>query len=211
MFRDRQEAGALLAKAMEPYRGPDTVVLALPRGGVVLGYEVAQALGAPLDIVVPRKIGHPSSPEYAIGAVDETGTRILNEAEAKMVDATWLKEETKRQEEEAQRRVTTYRGKRNAFSLRGKTVILVDDGIATGLTMQLALRRAAAEGAARSVVAVPVASADALDMLAKEGAEIVCLEPPENFLSAVGAHYQHFEQVSDAEVVQLLANDTTHV
>jgi predicted phosphoribosyltransferase len=90
-------------------------------------------------------------------------------------------------------------------------VILVDDGIATGLTMQLALRRAAAEGAARSVVAVPVASADALDMLAKEGAEIVCLEPPENFLSAVGAHYQHFEQVSDAEVVQLLANDTTHV
>lgn len=204
MFTDRHEAGIRLARALENVRGEDVVVLALPRGGVVLGYEVARALGAPLDIIVPRKIGHPSSPEYAIGAVDEKGTRILNESEAKMVDQKWLEEETARQKTEAKRRVKAYRGKRKALSLKGKTVILVDDGIATGLTMQLAVRRAAAEAAARIIVAVPVAPQDSLDMLACEGAEIVVLEPPETFLSSVGAHYQHFEQVEDEEVIGFL-------
>jgi predicted phosphoribosyltransferase len=157
-----------------------------------------------LDIIVPRKIGHPLSPEYAIGAADEKGTRILNEAEAATVDAKWLKGETMRQKAEAMRRVRVYRGKKKALSLKGKTVILVDDGIATGLTMQLAVRRARSDGAARVVVAIPVGPQEALEMLANEGAEIVVLEPPENFLSAVGAHYEYFEQVSDAEVVRLM-------
>lgn len=204
MFIDRQDAGRKLAKALETYRGEDIIVLALPRGGVILGYEVSRALGALLDIVVSRKIGHPLSPEYAIGVVDEKGTRILNDEEAKIMDAAWLEGEAKRQKEEARRRITTYRGNRQPLSLDGKTAILVDDGIATGLTMQLALRRAASEGAARLVVAVPVAPLSALEMLAKEGADIVVLEPPENFLSAVGEHYRRFEQVSDEEVRRLL-------
>ena len=204
IFADREEAGRELGKRLALYCGKDAVVLALPRGGVVLGYEVARALQVPLDIIVPRKIGHPSNPEYAIGAVDEKGTRILNESEAKMVDAKWLEEETARQKAEAERRVKRYRGSKKALSLKGKTVILVDDGIATGLTMQLAVRRAAAESAARIIVAVPVAPPEPLEMLAEEGAEIVVLEPPEDFLSAVGAHYLHFEQVSDEEVVRLL-------
>lgn len=209
MFRDRKEAGRLLAHALENFRKEKVIVLALPRGGVVLGYEVAQALGVPLDIIVPRKIGHPSSPEYAIGAVDEKGTRILNESEARMADQKWLAEETARQKAEAMRRVKTYRGKKKPFALKGKTVILVDDGIATGLTMQLAVRRAAAEAAARIIIAVPVAPQDALDMLAQEGAEIIVLEPPENFLSGVGAHYQHFEQVEDDEVIEFLNRRAT--
>lgn len=204
MFADRRTAGKILARQLEALAGKDAVVLALPRGGVVLGYEVAQHLGAPLDIIAPRKIGHPLHPEYAVGAVDEKGTQILNEAEAAVLDRKWLAEESKRQQEEAQRRVNAYRGARSPLSLKGKTVILVDDGIATGLTMQLAVRRAAAEGAEHIIVAVPVAPQEPLEMLGKEGAEVIVLEPTESFLSAVGAHYERFEQVSDEEVVQLL-------
>lgn len=207
MFSDRKEAGTILARQLETLAGKDTVVLALPRGGVVLGAEVAEHLGAPLDIIAPRKIGHPLHPEYAIGAVDEKGTRILNEREAASVDQKWLEEETKRQQEEAERRVKTYRGKKKPLELKGKTVILVDDGIATGLTMQLAVRRAVAEGASRIIITVPVAPRDSLDMLAQESAEILVLEPPENFLGAVGAHYQHFEQISDEEVIGLLRGE----
>lgn len=203
MFDDRAEAGKILARSLEAYR-ENAVVLALPRGGVVLGYEIAKELGIPLDIVVPRKIGHPLHPEYAIGAVDEHGTRIMNEAEAASVDPVWLEAETKRQQEEAQRRVTLYRGGHAPFALKGRTVILVDDGIATGLTMQLAVRSVKAQHPQKIIVAVPVAPADALGLLAEEGAEMIVLEPPENFQGAVGAHYRRFEQVTDEEVISLL-------
>jgi len=203
MFEDRTAAGKLLAKALEPY-AKDSIVLALPRGGVVLGFEVAQQLGIPLDIIVPRKIGHPLHPEYAIGAVDEHGTRILNEGEARMLDAQWLEDETKRQQEEAKRRVKLYREARPPVLLKGKTVILADDGIATGLTMQLAVRSVKRSHPGKIMVAVPVAPPEALQMLAKEGAEVVTLEPPEDFQGAVGAHYHRFPQIEDEEVIRLL-------
>lgn len=207
MFRDRRDAGKKLAQMLQAYRGANAVVLALPRGGVVLGYEVARALSLPLDIIAVRKIGHPVSPEYAIGAVDENGATILNESEASAVDRSWLKEETARQQEEAVRRSTVYRAGRPPIALAGKAAIIVDDGIATGLSMQLAVHRAVLQNAAKIIVAVPVAPPECLRMLKEEGADdIVVLESPERFAGAVGAHYAVFDQVEDDEVVRLLKN-----
>ncbi|OGG59771.1 hypothetical protein A2765_04250 [Candidatus Kaiserbacteria bacterium RIFCSPHIGHO2_01_FULL_56_24] len=205
MFTDRIDAGRRLAQELEDFRGADTLVLALPRGGVVLGYEVAQSLGAPLDIVVTRKIGHPLHPEYAIGVVDEKGKRLLNEAEAAGLDPQWLDAETEKQRNEAARRIIAYRGGRAPARIAAKTVILVDDGIATGLTMRLAARIVREGNPARIIVAVPVASAESLRDLESEGVDdIIVLEPPETFGGAVGRHYMHFEQVDDREVIRIL-------
>lgn len=205
MFMDRQEAGRALAKKLAPYRGTDAIVLALPRGGVVTGEGIAKALALPLDIVAVRKIGHPVSAEYAIGAVDENGTTILNEAETKSIDQSWLKSEIELEKKEAERRSITYRDGRQPLPLMGKTAIIVDDGIATGLTMRLAVRSAKKQDAAKVIVAVPVAPAESLRALQMEGAdEIIVIEPPEEFAGAVGAHYVRFDQVEDAEVVKLL-------
>lgn len=206
MFKDRVDAGKRLAEKLAKYRGRDAVVLALPRGGVVTGREIAQALGFPLDIVVVRKIGHPLSPEYAIGAVDDAGTAIFNDSEAASVNQQWLAGETEREMQEAQRRVAAYRGKRKPVSVSGKTALVVDDGIATGLSMRLAVRAVKARHPAHIVVAVPVASAEAINSLQKEAVEIVVLEPPEEFLGAVGSHYREFAQVEDSEVKELLAD-----
>ncbi|HEY4487756.1 MAG TPA: phosphoribosyltransferase family protein [Candidatus Paceibacterota bacterium] len=209
MFRDRKEAGKKLAQALGSYRGTDAVILALPRGGVVLGHEVANALSLPLDIIAVRKIGHPFSPEYALGAVDETGATILSESEAKVVDQSWLKEETTRQREEAVRRSAVYRAGRIPTTIVGKTAIIVDDGIATGLTMQLAVRSAKLQNAAKIVVAVPVAPPESSQLLKDEGADdTVVLESPERFAGAVGAHYAVFDQVEDDEIIQLLGDES---
>ena len=205
MLRDRKEAGQKLAEKLRKYAESNAVVLALPRGGIVIGFEIARALRLPLDIIAVRKIGHPSSPEYAIGAVDEVGTTVLNEAEAEAVDRAWLKEETRRQKKEAKRRSSVYRGGKKPIPLTGKTAIIVDDGIATGLTIRLAVRSVRAQGPERIIVAVPVAPAESLRSLKNEGAdELVILEPPEEFLGAVGAHYIRFEQIDDDEVIRLL-------
>ncbi len=205
MFTDREDAGRQLAKKLERYRGGNGIVLALPRGGVVTGYEVAEALKLPLDIIAVRKIGHPSSPEYAIGAVDEKGTMILNEAETAALDQGWLSEEIGRQKKEAERRSTVYREKRMPADLAGKTAIVVDDGIATGLTMRLAVRSVKAQKPETIIVAVPVAPPESLRALKEEGADdVIVLEPPEEFMGAVGAHYARFEQVEDEEVIRLL-------
>ncbi|MBI4079847.1 phosphoribosyl transferase [Candidatus Kaiserbacteria bacterium] len=211
MFRDRAEAGRKLAKKLMQYRlpaqagGKNAIVLALPRGGVVVGYEIARALSLPLDIIAVRKIGHPLHPEYAIGAVDENGARILNAREAATVDKEWLAAETEREMQEARRRSTVYRGGKTAEKLQGKVVILVDDGIATGLTIRLAVRSAKVQKPAKIVVAVPVAPSDSLRALEEEGAdELIVLEPPEHFAGAVGAHYVRFDQTTDEEVIELL-------
>lgn len=203
MFADRQEAGKRLAEKLLQYRGSKAVVLALPRGGVVLGAEIAQKLALPLDIVVARKVGPPGNPEYAICAVDEKGTRLCNEVEAKKVDKKWLKEETERQQQEAARRVKKYRGSRAPATLAGKIAIIVDDGIATGLTMRLAAAAVEKQKPQKIIVAVPVAPLDATRELRKE-AEVVALLPPEEFMGAVGAHYEYFPQVEDDEVIRLL-------
>lgn len=204
MFKDRNDAGRQLAQKFGAYRGKAVVVLALPRGGVVLGYEIAKALDLPLDIIVARKVGHPGNPEYALCAVNENGMRICAE-EAAAVDQVWLAEETERQKQEAQRRATLYRGDKKPENIAGKTAVIVDDGIATGLSMRLAVRLAKAQGAKRVVVAVPVAPPEAVRTLREEGAdEVLVLEPPEEFLGAVGAHYLRFEQVEDNEVIRLM-------
>ncbi|OGI61113.1 hypothetical protein A2814_02135 [Candidatus Nomurabacteria bacterium RIFCSPHIGHO2_01_FULL_38_19] len=205
MLKNRNEAGKLLAKTLVKYKDDRVVVLALPRGGVVLGYEVAKALKSPLDVIVTRKIGHPNNPEYAICAVDEKGSLLCNELEAKSVDPDWLQGEIERQQKEAKRRIALYRGKRKPAEIENRVIIIVDDGIATGLTIRLAVCSVKKQNSKKIIVAVPVTPAESISELKKEGAdEIIVLEPPENFMGAVGAHYLQFEQVEDSEVINLL-------
>lgn len=204
MFKNRQEAGKKLAQALGKYHGvPDTVVLALPRGGVVVGFEVARALGLPLDIVVPRKIGAPGNPEYAIGAITETGEAIFNEQEVKQVDPAWLKRIMEEEQKEAQRRLTAYRAG-SPPDLKNKTVIIVDDGIATGYTMRAAVASVKARHPTRMVVAVPHGAAESIVALRHEVDEVVALEIPDIYF-AVGAQYEEFSQTSDKEVITLLS------
>ena len=203
MLVDREEAGKLLAKKLEQYRSSDAVVLALPRGGVVLGYEIARALQLPLDIIPVRKIGHPYSKEVAVGAVNEDGKVIFDDVMVENVDKQWLKKAIEREKAESARRARTYR-KGAPVAIAGKTAIIVDDGIATGLTMKLAVMVANAQDPKKIVVAVPVASREAMEALEKIGATVVLLEPHEKFLGAVGAHYVNFDQVEDDEVIRLL-------
>ena len=211
MFADRADAGKRLAERLLLYRGTDTVVLGLPRGGVAVGFEIARALSLPLDIVVVRKIGHPSSPEFAIGAVAGDGTAIYSVA-AESVNPEWLRHKTTEEREEALRRVNMYRRETSTEdSLAGKTAIITDDGIATNLTMRLAVRTVKNRKPEKIVVAVPVAPQEALRGLAHEGVDdVIMLESPERFLGAVGSHYLHFPEVDDAEVVRLLAQAAEH-
>src|SRR3989344_5419673 len=205
MFENRRDAGRKIADALQKYKGKDAIVLALPRGGVVTAYEVAGALGLPLDIVSVRKIGFPGNPEYAIGAVDETGAVVLSEDIAGSIDQRWLRSEVRRQQTEAKRRSLIYRGGRKPPSIAGKIAIIVDDGVATGLTMRLAKRVVMAQKPKMVIIAVPVASPESIRILEAEGAdEVIVVEPPEEFMGAVGAHYVRFEQVEDAEVIELL-------
>lgn len=205
MFKDRKDAGKKLAGELLEYKGANAVIFALPRGGVILGLEVAAALDLPLDIIAVRKIGHPSSSEYAIGVVDEHGNTIMNEREAQSLDPVWLQTETERQKREADRRVKMYRGGRAAISARNKIVIIVDDGIATGFSMQLAVRGTMMQKPSKIVVAVPVAPPESIRTVKSEGADdVILLESPQEFLGAVGAHYAVFDQVEDEEVVSVL-------
>lgn len=208
MFKDRHEAGKLLAKALAKYKNNKVVVFALPRGGVVIGYEVAKALKSPLDIIVTRKIGYPNNPEYAICVVDEKGSLLCNESEIKFVNQDWLQEEILREQKETERRVALYRGKQQPKEIENKVAIIVDDGIATGFTMRLAVRSIKIQNPKKIIVAVPVAPTEAIQELKEEGAdEIITLLPPEEFMGAVGAHYMQFEQVEDSEVINLLQED----
>lgn len=205
MFRDRVDAGKKIAEKLGEYAGTYAVVLGLPRGGVVVAREVAERLMLPLDIIAVRKVGHPNNSEYAIGAVDAEGSTIMDETETTTIDREWLASEIAREREEAIRRTRVYRGERGPLLLSGKIVILVDDGIATGLTMRLAVRVAKMQRAKKIIVAVPVAPADSLRILKREGIdELIVLEPPADFRGAVGEHYEHFDQVEDSEVVRLL-------
>ena len=203
-FADRTDAGKQLAEALKRFRGQDAVVYALPRGGVVLGVEVAAALQLRLDLIIPRKIGHPLSPEYAICAVSEDGSRICNERETAHVDPDWLERETITQIDEARRRRQMYLAGKPPIPVEGKTAIIVDDGVATGLTMLAALRDVRKRKPARLVVAVPVTPAETAERLRRESDELVALDIPLDYLGAVGAYYDRFDQVTDAEVVSLM-------
>jgi predicted phosphoribosyltransferase len=203
-FRDRVDAGKQLAQALKKYQKHDGVVYALPRGGVVLGVEVARALDMPLDLLIPRKIGHPLQPEYAIGAVVENGEMVCNQHEVARVDPQWFRQEVEAERQEAHRRRELYLGEREPSPVENKTAIIVDDGIATGLTMEVAIRDARRRRPAHLVVAVPVAPPETVERLSREVDEFLVLDPSPYYIGAVGAYYDHFNQVTDEEVIALL-------
>lgn len=204
VFRDRTEAGRKLAAALEKYRGPDTLVLAIPRGGVEVGYEVSETLGAPLDVIIPRKIGAPGQPELAIGAIGDDVSVIDERAvESLGVSDEYLQREIETQRREMERRWRSYRGDRPFPDVAGKTVILVDDGIATGSTTMAAARALREKKPGKVVLAVPVAPPDSVQRLRPEVDELVVLETPEMFF-AVSSWYEEFPQTTDREVIDLL-------
>jgi putative phosphoribosyl transferase len=204
IFADRRDAGHRLAAALAHLRDQHPFVLAVPRGGVVVAREVADALHAPIDVIVPRKLRAPFNPELAIGAVAEGGAVYVEEETAHGASRSYLDAEVAAQRQEIARRVAAYRGGRALPHLGGRTAIVVDDGIATGATLVAALRAARDLGPARLVAAVPVAPPEAIARLAREADEVVCLAAPEAF-HAVGQFYDDFRQIEDEEVIALLA------
>jgi len=206
-FRDRFNAGRELARALKPYANdPTTIVLALPRGGVPVAYEVARALHAPLDIFTVRKLGLPGHEELAMGAIASGGVRVLNDEVVRAFDIPEEVIDAVAEEEqpELSRRERDYRGNRPRPDLRGRKVILVDDGLATGSTMRAAVAALRQYDPAQIVIAVPVAAPSTCAELAREVDDIVCLYTPEPF-QAVGLWYEDFSQTSDDEVRELLA------
>lgn len=207
-FADRSDAGGRLAGTLMHFQEQRPVVLALPRGGVAVGFEIAHALGAPLDIVLVRKIGVPWQPELAVGAVTDGANPQTfidrNLAAALDIPESYLQEETARQLAEIERRREIYCAGRPQLEISGHTAIVVDDGIATGATMRVALQAVRNRSPARLVLAVPVAPPDTLAALGEAADETVCLEAPVG-LGAIGFYYLDFHQMTDAEVTDLLA------
>jgi putative phosphoribosyl transferase len=211
LFHNRTDAGRKLAERLTHYAGrDDVVVLALPRGGVPVGYEVAEALGAPLDVFLVRKLGTPGHEELAMGAIASGGVRVLNEQVVRMLHPSEevLARVEKAERQELERREHEYRGERPPLDVRGKTVLLVDDGLATGSTMRAAVAALRNLGPARIVVAVPVGAADTCAAFESEADEAICAQEPEPFY-AVGVWYDDFEQTTDDEVRALLARSRT--
>lgn len=206
LFEDRKDAGRKLAARLAVYKGNCSFVLAIPRGGVVVAYEIAKALDAPMDLIIPRKLGAPWNPELAIGAVTQDGTVVLNDEIVQQLDVpkNFIDYEVAEQIKEIERRMKRYRGEAPPPELAGKTVILVDDGIATGATTRAAVRSIKKGKPKRLVIAVPVAPPEAVRLLAKEADEVVVLDTPEWFM-AIGQFYNNFDQTSDEEVVDLMA------
>jgi putative phosphoribosyl transferase len=206
LFRDRTEAGKLLAQALQAYADrPDVLVLGLPRGGVPVAYEVAAALHVPLDVFVVRKLGTPGQEELALGAIASGGVRVVNR---EVVRELGISEQEighigEREVPELERRERDYRGDRQPIAVSGRTVILIDDGLATGSTMRAAVAALKRLGPAKIVVAVPVAARASCADLQREVDELVCLRTPERFY-AVGQWYEQFEQTGDEEVCELL-------
>jgi predicted phosphoribosyltransferase len=204
LFENRVEAGKKLAAALQEVSG-DAIVLAIPRGGVVVGYEVAKALHIPLDIVIAKKIGAPGNPELAIGAVAEDGTLLLdaNTVDMLNVSQTYINDEVKSQRAEIERRLLRYRGSALPPRVLNREVIVVDDGVATGATLKATLRSLRKQGAKPLVVAVPVGPPDTISALRSEADRVVCLQMPELFF-AIGEFYANFDQTTDQEVIELL-------
>ncbi len=206
LFNDRRDAGRQLVPPLSKYKGqPNVLVLGLARGGVVTAYEVASGLGAPLNVVVVRKVGAPGNEELAVGAIAENGEGIFNEQLIEILAVTqeYLQKEVERQKKNLKERLELYRGNSPAPAIEGKIVILVDDGIATGASMRVAVKSVRDAGAKKIVLAVPVAAPDSLRKIQKEVDEVVCLSSP-IFFEAVGAFYKQFDQTTDQEVIQLL-------
>lgn len=203
-FKDRQEAGKRLAKALKKYRDKNVVVFALPRGGVILGAILAQRLESPLDLVISRKIGHPYSPEYAIAAVSENGDVIVSEEEIHHVDEAWFQQAVAEQITEAKRRRTVYLANRELINIKDKTCIIVDDGLATGLTMKAAIKDLRHRNPKQIIVAVPIAPQETVKELSHLADEVIALYVPAGFFGSIGGYYQIFDQISDEEVIRIM-------
>jgi putative phosphoribosyl transferase len=204
-FRNRVQAGQLLAREMSDYQGRNSIVLGIPRGGILVAASLAQVLEGELDIILSRKLGTPYQPELALGALAETGELFLNRyvVEELSIPDTYIEQEKARQMEEIRRRSRLIRSVRPRVVLRDRIVIVTDDGIATGATMQAAAWAIRHEKPEKLIVAVPVASEEAVNRLAPDVDEVICLRMPANFM-AVGQFYSEFTQVTDEEVVDIL-------
>ncbi len=206
IFKDRIDAGVKLAKELQSFKdAKDTIIIGLPRGGVPVAYQVAEELNLPLDIVCPRKIGAPMNKEFAIGAITETGEGIFDTYTISRLDIPkeYIEQEVEIEKTEAQNRLKMYRQNRPARDLKGKTVIIVDDGLATGSTMKAAIISIKKEDAAKIIVAIPVSPPNTLSEMQQEVDQIICLDAP-LFFQAVGQFYENFGQTADEEVIELL-------
>ncbi|HKI93671.1 MAG TPA: phosphoribosyltransferase [Gemmatimonadales bacterium] len=203
-FRNRVDAGHRLAEALERYRDSDPVVLGLPRGGIPVAFQVAHALDAPLDVLVVRKLGAPDQPELAIGAV-APGTRVLNDEVIRLLNISpeYIARVEARERRVVDERIARYRGNTPSVPIAGRTVIIVDDGIATGATARAAIAAVRALGAREVVVAAPVCSPEAKALLEETADQVVCLDAPPDF-QAVGYWYEDFRQTTDDEVREYL-------
>jgi predicted phosphoribosyltransferase len=205
LFRDRRDAGRCLAARLVSHRDEHPIVLALPRGGVVVGYEVARALDAPLDVIVARKLGSPNYPEFGIGAIAEGDARVVDEKTVRAlgISETEIERVEAQERAELERRIRRYRGDRPPPDLRNRTVIVVDDGLATGVTARAAIEGIRSQRPRRLILAIPVCAQETADVLRTIVDEVLCVAAPAEFL-AVGAWYTNFEQTSDEEVQALL-------
>lgn len=205
LFYDRHDAGRQLAQKLVHYVHEKPFVIGLPRGGVVVAYEVSRALKAPLDVIIARKLGAPTQPELGIGAIAPNGVRILNQRIIDMlgISSGQIEEVTGREAREMERRLKLYRGDRPAPDIRNRTVILVDDGLATGVSAKAAIRALKQNLPKKIILAIPVSSPDTIEAIRPEVDDLVCIATPLDFMS-VGNWYQRFEQTSDEEVIHLL-------
>ena len=207
-FKNRIDAGQQIARKLKKYKGQkDTIVVALPRGGVVNGYEIAKFLNLPLDIIISKKIGAPGNEEFAIGSVNQDGTAILNDELVKMynISPLYIKEETERVKRKVEEKWKILKGDARPTDFTNKTVILADDGIATGYTMKSAIAYLKNKHARKIIVAVPVAPKEAIEEIKKLANEVICLQTPFLF-GAIGAFYENFKQVEDEEVKKYLSS-----
>jgi putative phosphoribosyl transferase len=205
-FKDRRDAGRQLAAALAQYQGQDVVVYALPRGGVVVADEIAKALNAPLDLILAHKIGHPHQSEYAIAAISESGALVGDSPTLRSFGQSWLEKEKHGQMEEFARKRQLYLKGKKSISAQNKIALLVDDGIATGLTMQVGILQLQKEHPRKIIVAIPVGPKSSIDLFKTEVDACVAILAPEDyaFLGSVGAYYDRFEQVEDKEVIAIL-------
>lgn len=205
IFKDRKEAGKKLAEKLKKFKSTDSVIYALPRGGVVVANEIAKNLNLSLSLVITRKIGSPFNPEYAICAVAEDGHSVFDVNEMREVDSKWLGEKINEEINEAKRRREIYLKNGQPISPKDKTAIIVDDGIATGLTIKLAIKEIKHENPIKIIIAVPVAPSDTISMIQDEVDEIIVLEADKNYLGAVGEYYKYFPQIEDEEVIRIMS------
>lgn len=206
MFIDRSDVGEKLSMKLEKFKYENPIILAIPRGGIVTAYETIKKFGFEWDLIIPRKIGLPHNKEVAIGAISVDGTYIFNEKYINMLNISqdYIKNEILEQTEEIKRRLVKYKGNENFPDVKGKTVILIDDGIATGFTIQAAIHSIKKHNAKKIILAVPVAPQDAISQLEKIVDEVICLIIPDEFY-AVGLHYKSFEQTTDEEVFSIVS------